>query len=167
VLNLSHNWFIFHSIFILVGGGGGQAGGEIWSCIEFKSARLPTLQIWVEKKVAKIPEQTHPTFSIYHKKCVLSKKDEMVPKNEEYKMQSTLTLDNDIAVRLKRLNNLRNESFTQTLNEVIAAGMNLIESKSVHQDKPYRIKPVHLGAKLPNLDNVAEIIAATEGELYK
>jgi hypothetical protein len=82
-------------------------------------------------------------------------------------MQTTLTLDNDIAARIKRLNNLRNESFKQTLNEIIAAGINLIESKSIPQNKPYRIKPVHLGAKLPNLDNVAEIIAATEGELYK
>ena len=31
--------------------------------IEFIVARLPTLQIWGEKKVAKIPEQTHPWFA--------------------------------------------------------------------------------------------------------
>ena len=56
VLNLSHNWFIFHSIFILWGGNGGQAGDKIWGCIEFIGARLPTLQILGEKKVIKIPE---------------------------------------------------------------------------------------------------------------
>jgi len=35
---------------------GGQAGGEIWVYIEFIVARLPTLRIRGEKKVAKIPE---------------------------------------------------------------------------------------------------------------
>jgi len=30
---------------------GGQTGGEIWVYIEFIAARLPTLQIWGEKKV--------------------------------------------------------------------------------------------------------------------
>ncbi len=39
-----------------MGGDGGQAGGEIWVYIEFIVARLPTLRIWGEKKVAKIPE---------------------------------------------------------------------------------------------------------------
>jgi hypothetical protein len=81
--------------------------------------------------------------------------------------QTTLTLDNDIATRLKRLSHQRNQSFKQTANEVLQAGLNLIEPKPVRHQEPYRIKPVHLGAKLPNLDNVAEIIAATEGELYK
>ncbi len=41
-------------------GDGGQAGGEIWVYIKFIVARLPTLQIWGDKKAAKIPEQTHP-----------------------------------------------------------------------------------------------------------
>jgi len=75
-------------------------------------------------------------------------------------MHTTLTLDNNIAARLKLLSHLRNESFRHTANEVLQAGLNLIESKPVRQDKPYRIKPVHLGAKLSNLDNVAEVIAA-------
>jgi hypothetical protein len=82
-------------------------------------------------------------------------------------MHTTLTLDNHIAARLKLLSHLHNQSFKLMANEVLQAGLNLIESKSVRQDKPYRIKPVHLGAKLSNLDNVAEVIAATEGELYK
>jgi len=37
-------------------GDGGQAGGEIWVYIEFIVARLPTLRIRGEKKVAKMPE---------------------------------------------------------------------------------------------------------------
>ena len=80
---------------------------------------------------------------------------------------TTLTLDNDIVARLKQLSLMRKDSFKQTINKVLQAGLNVIESKPVHQNKPYRIKPVHLGAKLPNLDNVAEILATTEGELYK
>ncbi|MCK5524386.1 MAG: hypothetical protein KAI83_14740 [Thiomargarita sp.] len=62
-------------------------------------------------------------------------------------MHITLTLDNDIAARLKLLSHLRNQSFKLMANEVLQAGLNLIESKPVRQDKPYRIKPVHLGAK--------------------
>jgi len=37
-------------------GNGGQTGGEILGDIEFIAARLPTLQIWGEKKVIKIPK---------------------------------------------------------------------------------------------------------------
>jgi len=60
-------WFIFHPIFMLFqNGDGGQAGGDIWVYIEFIVARLPTLQILGEKKVAKIPEQTHSRLQITH-----------------------------------------------------------------------------------------------------
>jgi len=82
-------------------------------------------------------------------------------------MQMVITLNNDIAVRLKRQCEQRNDSLKKILNETLCVGLDIIESSSVHQKKTYRIKPVSLGAKLPNLDNVAEILAATEGEMYK
>jgi len=34
----------------------GKRAVRFWVYIEFNAARLPTLQIWGEKKVAKIPE---------------------------------------------------------------------------------------------------------------
>jgi hypothetical protein len=43
---------------------------------------------------------------------------------------------------------MRNESFKRTINKVLQTDLNVIESKPIRQDKPYRIKPVHLGAKL-------------------
>jgi hypothetical protein len=42
-------------------GDGGQAGGEIWVYIEFIVARLPTLQIWGEKKSSR-PLTDTPQF---------------------------------------------------------------------------------------------------------
>jgi hypothetical protein len=53
------SWFIFSPYFYSKWGGGGQAGGEIWVYIEFIVARLPTLQIGVQK-VAKMPENFTP-----------------------------------------------------------------------------------------------------------
>jgi len=55
VLNIKTFLGLFFTLFLFPEDGG-QAGGEIWVYIEFISARLPTLQIGVEKKVAKIPE---------------------------------------------------------------------------------------------------------------
>jgi hypothetical protein len=46
---------------------GGQAGGEI----EFIVARLPTLQIWLEK-ITKIPEKTPQFLAAKWKKPTLS-----------------------------------------------------------------------------------------------
>jgi len=50
------SWFIFHPIFMKNGDMVGKRAVKSWVNIEFIVARLPTLQIWVEKKVAKIPE---------------------------------------------------------------------------------------------------------------
>jgi len=69
VLNLSQFLGLFFTLFLFPEGGMvGKRAASIWVFrqkfrsakllpeIEFNAARLPTLQIWGEKKVAKIPE---------------------------------------------------------------------------------------------------------------
>jgi len=57
VLNLSQFLGLFFTLFLfLLGGMVGKRAVKSGFDIEFNAARLPTLQIWGEKKVAKIPE---------------------------------------------------------------------------------------------------------------
>jgi len=54
VLNLSQFLGLFFTLFLFLLGG--KRAVKSGFDIEFNAARLPTLQIWGEKKVAKIPE---------------------------------------------------------------------------------------------------------------
>jgi len=57
VLNLSQFIGLFFTLFLFqMGGMVGKRAVKSGFIIEFIVARLPTLQIWGEKKVAKIPE---------------------------------------------------------------------------------------------------------------
>jgi len=57
VLNLSQFLGLFFTLLLFPEGGMvGKRAVKSGFDIEFNAARLPTLQIWGEKKVAKIPE---------------------------------------------------------------------------------------------------------------
>lgn len=79
-------------------------------------------------------------------------------------MRTTLTLDKDVAIRLERLRRSREGNYRRLVNEILRAGLAAAESPSTGRRQPYRIQPVSLGARLPNVDDVAEIVAAAESE---
>jgi hypothetical protein len=83
-----------------------------------------------------------------------------------YHMRTTLTLDDDVATVLERLRKARGESLKDLVNEALREGLKRLEAPR-RKRKPFRTESVDLGAcLLGNVDNVAEILAVTEGELY-
>ena len=82
-------------------------------------------------------------------------------------MRTTLTIDDDVAVALERLRRKRNASLKQLINEVLRRGLNEVDTPQKHR-KPYRTPSVDLGApRVPNIDNIAEVLAIIEGEGFK
>ena len=77
-------------------------------------------------------------------------------------MRTTLTLDDDVATRLKRLTGF--SSFKEAVNVALRAGLDQLESPAARPETPYRIRPVKLGAKMTNIDNIAEILDIIEGD---
>lgn len=76
-------------------------------------------------------------------------------------MRTTLTLDDDVAARLKRLSGF--SSFKEAVNAALRAGLDQLESPKTSSAPPYRIRPVNLGAKITNIDNISEILDLIEG----
>jgi len=81
-------------------------------------------------------------------------------------MRTTLTIDEDVAVQLERLRRERNASLKDVVNDTLRQGLRAAEAPAKPR-KPYRIKTYDLGPALVDIDNVAEAIAAIEGESYK
>jgi hypothetical protein len=79
-------------------------------------------------------------------------------------METTLTLDADIAQRLMQLQQARGLTLEEVVNTVLRTGLAQLETPS---PAPYRLTPVWLGLRLLDLDNVAEILAVVEGEGYR
>lgn len=82
-------------------------------------------------------------------------------------MRTTLTIDDDVAAALKRLHELRNQSFKSLVNEALRLGLQSI-SMPPKRREPFRTNTVDLGrCRLNRLDNVAEVLAIAEDESFK
>lgn len=82
-------------------------------------------------------------------------------------MRTTVTLDSDIAARLKGLRKRRDQTFKEIVNTALRAGLDRLESPAKKPAKPYTLHPASLGPRLPNLDNIADVLAAIEDEHAK
>jgi hypothetical protein len=80
-------------------------------------------------------------------------------------MRTTVTLEDDVAVRLKRLRKIR--PFKDLVNDALRAGLDQIESKPSSNSRRYVITPVKGRPLRTNLDNVAEVIAEVEGDAFR
>jgi hypothetical protein len=81
-------------------------------------------------------------------------------------VRTTLTLDDDVARLLERARKRRGTSLKQIVNEVLREGLARLE-KPRHPRKRYATKAVSLGrCLLDNVDDVAEALAAAEGERF-
>jgi predicted transcriptional regulator len=82
-------------------------------------------------------------------------------------MRTTLTLDDDVAARLERLRKNRNASFKELVNEALRQGLRSLETSPVRRE-PFTTRTVDLGqCSLGNVDDVAEVLAVTEGDSYR
>ena len=80
-------------------------------------------------------------------------------------MRIILTLDDDVAAGLERVRRTRGVSLEQVVNEALRLGLRQLEAKP--QTRGYRTPSVNLGGCLiGSVDNVAESLAAAEGESF-
>ncbi len=83
-------------------------------------------------------------------------------------MRTTVTLDDDLAVRLERHRSIHRESFKQALNEVIRAGLNQLERGAAVTHEIRRTRPLALGRRMVGaIDDIAEVLAIAEGEDHR
>lgn len=81
-------------------------------------------------------------------------------------MRTTLTLDDDVAVRLAEEQERRGASFKDTVNAVLRAGLDATARETPRV--PFRTSGFALGPSLVgSLDNVAEVLARAEGEDHR
>ena len=84
-------------------------------------------------------------------------------------MRTTLTLDDDVAIELKRVCAQRGVRFKQVVNQALRAGLRALQvARDAGDGEPYRTPPVSLGRPTyPDLDNVAELLAVAEGDEHR
>jgi adenine C2-methylase RlmN of 23S rRNA A2503 and tRNA A37 len=78
-------------------------------------------------------------------------------------MRTTLTIDDDVAVQLKRLRRERDVNLKELVNEVLRRGLRDMGAAS-QKRKTLRTRAFDMGKPLINIDNVAEVLAHLEGE---
>ena len=78
-------------------------------------------------------------------------------------MRTTLTLDPDVAAKVKKCASRLGKPLKQVINDALRLGLDQVLNPPLA--KPYRTKPRPLGLR-PGLsyDNVAELLARAEGE---
>jgi hypothetical protein len=82
-------------------------------------------------------------------------------------MRTTLTIDDDVAVVLERLQRSKNASLKEIVNQALRAGLEQMNAPAKPR-KPFRTRSVSIGRCLiGNLDDISEVLAIAEGEDHK
>jgi hypothetical protein len=82
-------------------------------------------------------------------------------------MRTTITLEDDVAASLKRLEKRRGIKFKALVNEALREGIKCMMAPRQKRGV-FRTRSVHLGScRAANVDNVAEVIAVAEGESFR
>ena len=78
-------------------------------------------------------------------------------------MRTTLTIDDDVAIKLKRL--AKGGRFKDVANRALRLGLLAMEAEK--RDAPYRTQPVVGRPRVANLDNIGDIIAEHEQDDWR
>lgn len=81
-------------------------------------------------------------------------------------MRTTLTLDDDVAAMLVKVQKKTKSSFKAVVNDALRQGLHQMQSTPLQQrfeTKSWDLGPCLVG----NLDNIEEVIATVEGEWHK
>jgi hypothetical protein len=82
-------------------------------------------------------------------------------------MRTTLTLDDDVAAALERVQNARGGTLKQVVNDALREGLARLENPRPPSRRSFT-RPVSLGRPaLPDVDNVAEVLATVEGDAFR
>jgi hypothetical protein len=82
-------------------------------------------------------------------------------------MRTTLTIDDDVAIALERLRKKRDIGLKELVNDILRRGLK--DMKTPSKPRPvFRTTSVSLGpSRLPDIDNIGEVLAIVECEPYK
>jgi len=81
-------------------------------------------------------------------------------------IRTTVTLDDDVVVRLKRESRSRGTSFRDTLNDLLRTA--LLGAGNGPRPRTLTIKPVHMGYKPGlNYDSIESLVEYGEGERHR
>lgn len=80
-------------------------------------------------------------------------------------MRTTLTLEDDVAARLQQLRG-SGVPMKQVINDALRAGLDQLEQAPRRRGKAFSTPTHRLGAKAPNLDNIADVLATAESESW-
>lgn len=82
-------------------------------------------------------------------------------------MRTTMTLDDDVAAKLKAEARRSGRSFREIVNEMLRRGLSMRHGRSPKE--PFRVASRDLGKLLPGLtlDSVAELLERVEGPLHR
>ncbi|WP_290649174.1 hypothetical protein [Aquisalimonas sp.] len=78
-------------------------------------------------------------------------------------MRTTLTIDDDVAARLKRLS--RGRSLKKVTNHALRLGLHAMQSEQ--REAPYATGPRDGKPRILNLDSVAEVLAENERDHWR
>ena len=82
-------------------------------------------------------------------------------------MRTTLTLDDDVAVRLEQERRKRRTSFKAILNDALRTGLDAMQ-EAARPGRPFRTQGFDLGPSLiGSLDNIEEVLSRAEGEGHR
>ena len=82
-------------------------------------------------------------------------------------MRATLTLDKDVAALVERLRKSRRQSMKTLINEALREGLKGMVTPG-RRGAAFKTAPADLGRCLvDNVNDVAEVIAATESESFR
>jgi len=83
-------------------------------------------------------------------------------------MRTTLTIDDDVAVRLRRLQAERHERFREIANEALRLGLKQMLKPGPPKSQRTLTNEVALGRCLiGSIDDVSEALATAEGENFR
>ncbi|HLH23543.1 MAG TPA: antitoxin [Chloroflexota bacterium] len=81
-------------------------------------------------------------------------------------MRTTLTLDDDVAAALRRIQDTRGLTFKEAVNAALRRGLAELDAPRPRPD--YRTPSVPLGRCLAgSIDDVSEALAVAEGDAYR
>jgi hypothetical protein len=79
-----------------------------------------------------------------------------------------VTLDDDLAVRLEQRRAQRGMTFKEALNDAVRRGLAVADEQEQAGPAHSTTRPLPLGRRLVvDIDNVAEALAAAEGETFR
>jgi hypothetical protein len=82
-------------------------------------------------------------------------------------MRKTLTLDDDVAALLARIREEKKLGMKEAINEALRFGLHQMAAPP-QKRKPFKVEPFPPGEwLLPNVDDIADVVAILEGEDYK